>query len=113
MPGDIRDAVKLYEILKPELLKRAIDHRCLNSNIKPYLTENEVLTYIEETSSESMDRLKALRNMEILTLSNPQWETSLYKIENDVINEIAIRGYVSCINDFNRSFILKLILFLG
>ena len=45
---DLQDAVEVYKLLKPELVDRALTHQCENSNVKPYMTENEAIDFIKK-----------------------------------------------------------------
>ncbi|KAI4454756.1 inner nuclear membrane protein man1 lem domain containing protein [Holotrichia oblita] len=91
--SQLRDAVRVYEIIKSELLKHAIDHRCLSSGIKPYMTEQDILHHINKHPTDFIDIHKSLRDMELLTLTNPQWETALVKINNDKMSGTPIRDF--------------------
>ncbi|KRT79423.1 hypothetical protein AMK59_7124 [Oryctes borbonicus] len=93
--AQLRDAVKMYEVIKSELLRRAIDHRCVNSNIKPAMTEKEVLQYVSvhSASEELPDLGQSLRDTELLSLSNPRWDVALMKVINGVMVGNAIKGF--------------------
>lgn len=61
------------------------------------MTESEIVPYIERTASDMFDISMSLRHMEVLTLTNPQWEISLLKVGQDDVpaNTPIITRYVS------------------
>lgn len=46
--GDVQDAIDIYTILRPELFKRAVTHYCRDANVKPYMTEVEIIHFIKQ-----------------------------------------------------------------
>lgn len=44
--GDVVDALNVHKVIHPELHRRAINFRCSDSNIKPHMTETEIVDFI-------------------------------------------------------------------
>ncbi|KAK9753955.1 Man1-Src1p-C-terminal domain [Popillia japonica] len=91
--SQLRDAVRVYEIIKSELVKRSIDHRCISSSVKPYMTEQEIVEHINRNPNDFVHIHNSLRDMELLTLTNPQWETALVRISNDRMTGAPIKDF--------------------
>lgn len=41
-----KPTLHLLQVLKPELSRRALINKCEDSKAKPYMTENDIVTYI-------------------------------------------------------------------
>lgn len=39
-------AINMLKLLKPELQKRAVLHKCENQLIKPYMTERDIINFV-------------------------------------------------------------------
>lgn len=79
LDNDVQGAINVYNVLKPELKRRAVDHYCSDSKIKPFMTEGEIVHFIKENYGlkNEFEIQEDLHNFEVLVFSNPEWEISL------------------------------------
>ncbi|KAF5281692.1 hypothetical protein FQA39_LY17713 [Lamprigera yunnana] len=84
---DIENAISLMQFIKPKLIKQAVNYACLDSSIKPFLKEKEVIDLQHlKTNYDVLEVQKQLDNMEVLTFKN-DWGISLVK--TDVGNDLS------------------------
>lgn len=66
-------------------MRIAIQHRCVDSNVKEYMTEHETIAFVQRKNalSHTFDIRTSLNNMEILALLNAAWDVSVVKERSD------------------------------
>ncbi|XP_018561720.1 inner nuclear membrane protein Man1 [Anoplophora glabripennis] len=82
---DVVTAIHLLNVVKPELQKRAIANRCFDMKLKAHMTEPEIVTFCKTNfgiKDEHQIRTD-LRNLEILSFYNPDWNINVAQTENN------------------------------
>ncbi|CAH1155497.1 unnamed protein product [Phaedon cochleariae] len=82
---DIKNAIDLLMVLKPELQKRAIANKCFDITLKPHMTESEIINFcVTNFALNDAEQIRGdLRNLEILTFNNPQWGLNVVQTEDN------------------------------
>ncbi|XP_043483860.1 inner nuclear membrane protein Man1-like [Leptopilina heterotoma] len=80
----------LLEKLQQMLMQKAVSSICDDSEVKPYLTDNDIIKLFKNQKVSEFEVKEDLYNAQILILSNPKWGMSLIEIdlENKGITEI-------------------------
>ncbi|KAK4878372.1 hypothetical protein RN001_010878 [Aquatica leii] len=88
--GDIENAIRLMQFIKPELVKRAVSYACNDALIKPFLTETEVINLQNVATGQDIRHVqKQLQDLEVLMYKNPDWGIFMVKTDdgNDLTEE--------------------------
>ncbi|XP_060533483.1 inner nuclear membrane protein Man1-like isoform X2 [Cylas formicarius] len=112
---DVKNVLNLLNVLRPELLKRAVAHRCFDPKIKPHMTEAEIVTYCQTNFGikDAYMIKNDLRNLEIMIFFNPEWGVSVVQTESNdggVFEENAAKNMEQVVFN-NDSKITSLVIF--
>ncbi|XP_064214672.1 inner nuclear membrane protein Man1 isoform X2 [Tribolium castaneum] len=85
LEGEGKSALNLFEVLKPELNRRALINKCEDYKVKPYMTEQDIVTFMIENFAikEEGRILTDLYNLEVLSFFNPSWGVSVLQLNED------------------------------
>lgn len=80
-----KNAINLLNSIRPELHKRAVAHRCFDATIKAHMTETEIVSFCQTNYAiQDPARIRNdLRNLEVLTFSNPEWGVRVAQTEKN------------------------------
>ncbi|XP_044261272.1 inner nuclear membrane protein Man1-like isoform X2 [Tribolium madens] len=113
LEGEGKSTLHLLQVLKPELNRRALINKCENHNVKPYMTEQEIVTFIAENYAikEESRIMTDLQNLEVLAFHNPSWGINVLLLnKNDVaFDENSIAWDMSEVNEGRRSKVIALL----
>ncbi|XP_076257147.1 uncharacterized protein LOC143194338 isoform X1 [Rhynchophorus ferrugineus] len=82
---DVQNAIDLLTVIKPELHKRSVAHRCHDATIKPQMIEAEVISFcvMNYAIKDDIAVKNDLRNLEIMIFANPEWGISIAQTEDN------------------------------
>ncbi|KAJ8921167.1 hypothetical protein NQ315_013639 [Exocentrus adspersus] len=82
---DVITAIHLLNVVKPELQKRAVANKCFDMALKPHMTESEIINFCMTNFAikDEHQIISDLKNLEILTFTNPDWKISVVQAENN------------------------------
>lgn len=103
---DLADAIGLKNIIKPELMKRAIAFHCnTDTSAKSYMTEPDIINYQHKLSTRNLEDVKQnLHNLEVLIFKNPDWGIAVIQTdEKSDVTEQNILGSMEEVNTYRPS----------
>ncbi|CAH1141268.1 unnamed protein product [Phyllotreta striolata] len=82
---NVSTALHLLNVIKPELHKRALAHKCFDPTIKPQMTESEIINFCLTNFAikDHVQIKKDLNNLLIMTFNNPEWGLSVAQTEDN------------------------------
>lgn len=80
LDSDVKPAVEMYRLVKPELVRRTIQQFCYVGDENRVAGEDDLVGYVEKYGTGEYDFLtlrQHIRSFAVLSLHNPKWDISL------------------------------------